>query len=300
MRIKREIEDRKGILGMSGLAAAIGLSTFKTPYDAYLDYTGQKKEPTPEEQELFDMGHALEGFTAKQAEPKYGVKMRESHYAYTDPAHPKLICHPDRLIVGKIGGERVAVEIKSNTAFDKRWGQEDTDQVPITYLVQCYGYFACKVPCDVVWLIRFSNNHLYRYIIRPNEEIQNELVQKGEEFCKKVDAGWVPEPTNYKEATEIFTDPVKDSVEADDETMQKITRLSEIKSEMKALSAEEDRLKTSLVSYMNGKEVLSFGGEVLMTYKKIFQYRFDAKRFEQEHPDLYSQYLKDTSYMRLA
>ena len=52
-----------------------------------------------------------------------------------------LICHPDRLAVGTVDGKKVAVEIKSSSAFDSRWGDEGSDEIPMDYLCQSQGYF---------------------------------------------------------------------------------------------------------------------------------------------------------------
>ena len=300
MRIKRAVEDRAGVLGSSSVAKAIAVSTFGTPYDAYLDYIGKKREFTEEEQARLDMGHDLEDFIAHQAEKRWGMKVRTTNYAYINPTHPKLMCHPDRLVSGAVMGERVALEIKSNTAFDRRWGQEDTDQIPMDYLVQCLTYFICQVPCDVVWLVRFSNNRLSRYIIRPDAKVQAEIVTLAEDWMARVDAGWVPDPLTYEEATSIYSAPTSGEIAATDSIAEKISRLSELRDEIRVLNAEADAIKTEIVGFMQGKEVLSYNGNAIATYRKIFQNRFDSMRFESEHPELYHEYLKESSYMRLS
>lgn len=300
MKVKRSVEDRKGIIGFSSGAAFLGLSTFRTPYDAYLEYIGERPELTDEEKERFEMGHALEDFIAKQAERKYGVKVRKSNYAYINPKYPHLLCHPDRLVAGEIYGERIAIEIKSNTAFDRRWGAEDTDEIPMDYLVQVLGYFISEVPCDAVWLIRFSNNQLSRYIIRPNKELQDDIARKLEDIAKRIDSGWKPEPTTFEEAKKIFNAPTKDSIEADNAIKEIVNRLDEIKSELKGLSSEEEMLKKEIISYMKDRSILTYQGQTLAKYSQITKSGFDSKRFAAEHPDLYAEYTITTSYMKLS
>ena len=273
MRVKQKIGIPYSI-GCSMLGEVLGVSSFGTPYDAYLKYTGQAPEPDEETKRRLDMGHDLEEFIARQAEKRYGVRVRKSNFAYKPDDFNDMVCHPDRMVAGEVFGERIAMEIKSNTAFDRRWGQEDTDEIPMDYLCQCLGYFICGVPCDAVWLVRFSNNTLYRYIIRPNEELQRTIKEKVIEFVAKVAEGWVPDPMT-------------------------IDKLSELKEERLAIEKEEDALKREVVSYMRDRSFLTCNGETIAKYTRISQMRFDAKALEREDPETYSKYLRESSYMKL-
>ena len=301
MKVKRKIEDRKHVIGSSSAAAHLGLSGFRTPYDAYLEFIGESPEPTEEEKARFEMGHDLEDFIAKQAEKKYGIKVRRSNFAFIDPKRPHLLCHPDRLVAeDKALGERIALEIKSNTAFDKRWGKEDTDEIPMDYLVQCMMYFICGVPCDAVWLIRFSNNTLYRYIIRPDRELMESIATKLEGIAERILSGWKPEASTYQEAVALISAPSEGAIEADDIIAGKVERLGQIRDEKKTLEQEEDGLKRDIILYMDGMSHLTRQGKTIAKYSTISTTRFDSKRFGMDHPDLYSEYLVSSSYSKLS
>ena len=298
MKVKRAIEDRAHVIGMSSAAAHLGLSSYRSPYDAYLEYIGDRPEPTEEEKERFEMGHALEDFIAHQAEKKYGIKVRRSNFAYINPKYPHLLCHPDRLVPTPIEGERVALEIKSSSAFDRRWGAPDTDEIPMDYLVQSMGYFICEVPCEAVWLIRFSNNALTRYIIRPNEELMKAIAGRLEEIALSIESGWKPDPLTYREAAALIL-PTEGCIEASSEIRDKLGALDELKAEMKALKDREDILKRDIVSYMDGAMYLTVGGDKVASYKTVIKTTFDSKRFGEDHPELYTQYMKQSSYQTL-
>lgn len=299
MRVRQEI-GIKGQIGCSSIGKWLGLSTYATPYDAWLEYTGNAPEKTPEVQKRLDMGHSLEGFIADETERVYGIRLRKTQFAYKNPSLPFLVCHPDRLVPGKIYGERVAVEIKSSSAFDKRWGEPDTDQIPMDYLCQVLGYFICQVPCDVIWLMRFSNNDLTRYIIRPNQELQDQIVERLSEIVRKVADGWRPEPTTYKEATAMYNQSTDGIIEATEEISRTVKELDEVKARKKEIEAEEDELKKKIVAFMQDKKILMHGGEIIAKYSMVTTSRFDSKTFGQDHPDLYEKYLKTTNSMRLS
>ena len=297
MKVKKTVEDRKGIIGFSSAGAHLGVSTYRTPYDAYLEFIGERPEPTPEEQKRFEFGHKAEDFVAALIKDEYGIRVRKSNFAYMNPKYPHLMCHPDRLVADKVMGESVAIEIKTNTAFDRRWGSPDTDEVPMDYLVQCLGYFICTVPCDVVWLFRFSNNTLTRYIIRPDEKLMKEIAAKLESIALRIESGWHPDPVTYEEAARLVI-PVEGAVEADEDSRKRFQRLQEIREESKALEAEEDSIKKELVLFMDGRTTLTIGGEKVASYTTVTRSSFDSKAFAEDHPELYPEYLKTTTYQQ--
>ena len=291
-----------GFVGGSLAAAILGYSTFKTPYDAYLTFMGQAPEPDEETKERFEMGHQLEDFIAKQIERVYKVKLRRCNDAFVDPLHPWLICHPDRLAKDSEGNV-FPIEIKAASSYSgRKWGAEDTDEIPYEYLIQCYDYFHCDVPNPGwMWQVTFSDNVLRRYIIKRNIEIEDAI------FGKLIDIvenrwmnGYPPEPSNYEEATKIWSSPTEGAIEADAGIYDIVKKLEEIKAEKKSLSEEEDKLKMRIVEYMQDKEMLMYRGTKLMTYKCIEQSRFDSKAFRKEYPELADKYTTKSSFMRLT
>lgn len=302
-KVKRDVNDRKGILGGSSLGAALGFSTYKTPYEVAEQYLGKVEEVSAEQQEIFDMGHALEDFVASQIERKWGVKVQRSNFAYTHPLDSRIICHPDRIAVGKIDGKRVGIEIKSSSVYDNRWGAEGTSDIPMDYLIQCLLYMANDV-CDEVWCIRFSNNRLTRYIIEKNEEtveLMQTIVQHAIEFMNNCDKGIMPEPISYKEATSIFNNDTDGDIYASEEVYRVWADWKNIQSEKKKLEEQEDQLKVLLVKFIGDKKVLKDEktGEKLCTYSKVTSTRLDSKKLKAERPEIFEEYSNTTSYMQL-
>lgn len=300
IKVVRDVNDRKGIIGGSDVGGVLGLSTYKSEYDVYLDYIGQPKEVTEVQQAIFDMGHELEGFIAKQIERVYKVKLKATKYAYVHPVCVQLICHPDRLVTGLVDGKRIGVEIKSSSAYDsKRWGDADTDEIPMDYLCQCHSYIMTNV-CDEVWLFRFSNNRLTRYIITRDEEIEDNILKQVITWIDKVEHGYVPEITNYRTATKVFNNNTEDDIEADDDITETVIEWREIQKEIKEREMQADILKAKIVEYMKDKKVLkNKEGDKLATYSKIVKQSFDTKAFQKDYPEEYVKYAKETAYMVL-
>lgn len=297
--VKRDVDDHKGVIGGSSLGATLGLSNYQSKHDVWLAWKGVEREVTEEQQEIFDMGHALEDFIAKQAEKKYGVKVKKTSFAYVHPQYDWLICHPDRLIVGKIDGKRVGMEIKSSSSYDDRWGEVDTSEVPMDYLCQCHDYIMCDV-CDEVWLIRFSNNRLTRYIIKKDEELEEMILSQAAEELSKWERGEEPEIEDYDEARSYYNEPTEGDVEADDEILKAFEELKEIKNSKKQMDDRADKLKAKVISFMKDKErVVDHFGKKLFTYKRYETTSFDKDALKADYPALYELYVKKSSYMRL-
>lgn len=294
IKTERAVDDRKGWLGGSSWGAALGFSTYSTPLEIAREYLGEKREVSSGLQERFDMGHALEGFVASQAERKYGIKVQNTKWLYLSPSDIRLGCHPDRLVKGKVDGKSVAIEIKSSSAFDSgRWGDEDTDEVPYDYLIQCYSYFEC-VGVDEVWLIRFSNNSLTRYIIgKPSDETMRSIVSKLVAFMDDADNGILPEPASYAEAVSSYTEPREGDTEPDDEVLGKIQRWGEIKKAKKALEEEEDSLKKGIVAFLSDRgktRIVDSSGRKLASYLTVATTRLDTRKLKEVRPDIYEEF----------
>ena len=253
---------------------------------------------TEKQQESFDMGHALEDFISKQAEKKYGVKVKKTSLTYVHPQYEWLICHPDRLVVGKVDGKRVGMEIKSSSSYDDRWGQEDSSEVPMDYLCQCHDYIMCDV-CDVVWLIRFSNNRLTRYIITKDEEIEDMILSQAAEEMRKWEDGEEPKIEDYEEARSYYSDSTEGDIEATDEILKIAEEIKSLKEQKKTMEDRIDELKAQIIVFMKDKKrLVDHFNNKLFSYTRIEQTNFDTKAFQKDYPKLYEEYTNKSSYMK--
>ena len=300
-RIKLDVEDRKGVIGGSQLGAMLGLSKYQTVHDVWKTWMGEEKEVTPEQAEIFEMGHQLEEFIAHQTERLFGVKLQKSSYAYVHPTEDWLICHPDRLIVGTVDGKRIGVEIKSSSSYDnKRWGDADTDDIPADYLVQCHDYMMCGV-CDEVWLIRFSNNRVTRYIVKADRALEDKILSQAKAVMESWLRGEEPEAESFEEAKNIYTRETEGDILADADIKKVVEEWESLKLQVSDLNERIDAKKALIVAYLKDKQTLvNEYGDILATYKKISTTKFDSKSLKNDDPKLYEKYVRTSSYMKLT
>lgn len=297
----RDVNDRAWTLGCSDIGAVYDASTYKSSRDVALAYKGMAPEPTTEQLVAFEWGHDLEPMIAELIKKHYGLKLKESRFRYLCKEEPRLGCHPDRLV---IGDPSKAVEIKSSSAFDSaRWGEADSDMVPYDYLLQCYGYFICMPKIETVYLFRFSNNRLTRYIIsRPENATLKGIVSHLTEWMDKVEKGWMPTPKTFREAIKAWS-PKDGTKEAPEQILDIVSDYNACNDEIKKIEEKQDLLKLSIVKYLEEQGVNGLydgaSNKNVCTYTTVERASIDSKMLKEKYPTIAEECTKTTEFSQL-
>jgi putative phage-type endonuclease len=279
--------DRINGIGGSEAAAVLGLSKWKTPYQVYLDKTGQSGEK--EISSAMEWGLRLEPIIRQKYADVTGRTVRDPGHMKSDK-YPFMLCTPD----GLTDDGRV-VEIKT-AGYPTGWGEEGTDEIPTEYVIQCqHNMFVAGLPvADVPVLIRGNDFRLYE--IHADQEIQQMMIEKEAAFWKLVEDRTPPEPITYADAIRMFAVSKEVQVKATAEAMAAIEVLKLAKATAKLADQQEEEAKFALLKVMGEADTLIDEQEkVLLTYRQAKESsRFDAKAFQAEHPDLYGQFCKVT------
>lgn len=316
--IKLEItaDDRKGIIGGSSVGAVLGLPGYVSQYDVWRDYVGIRRPVSADLAWTYLKGHIFEKTIAELFTAKTGIDVEEVPFAYADPDHPYLICHPDRAFIKPIDGKRYALECKmaSMHAVRKSWPDtEDGDRIPMPflpsdvavydgtellppqYLAQCYWYMAiCGY--DGVFLARLSDTDLTIYWVGPDESRERGIYDAVIDFRERVESGWIPPMTREDEASEMY--PVaddSDAVTADDQTQDAVKELRKLNDSRKELDERIEALRLKIKGFMGTAGVLEDDrGDRIATWRNSRSGRLDAERLRIEKPEIYEEYLKET------
>ena len=205
------LEERQSGIGGSDAAAIVGLNQYKSPIAVYQEKVGLT-EPTPMNAAM-KMGILLE--------PTIRDMYREVLDDRSDglcevQEHPEVIRHPnnDYLIAhvdGLIGKKGVrepfsVLEIKTAGAHMKKyWGDEYTDDIPESYLIQCQHYMGVTgVPiCDVAVL--FGGQEFQIFQVRRNDELIGDLFETLGAFWTDYILKQVPPPVDdSKSSTKLL------------------------------------------------------------------------------------------------
>lgn len=79
-------------------------------------------------------------------------------------------------------------------------------------------------------------------------------------------------------------------------TESKLTRMQELKTQIKVLEAEFEMLKKEVISeyFVNEGEYRTSKGLLLATYIEITSNRFDSTAFSKAHPKMYENFKKES------
>lgn len=277
----QQLMERKKGIGGSDVAAVLGVSKWKTPYQLYLEKTSD---------EISDFDNPAM-FWGRTLEPI--IRQRYSDVTGRSVIVPALnIIHPKydfiRANVDGIADDRI-LEIKTSRS-DIGWGEEGSDEIPDEYACQVQHYMMVTgfVVADVAVLIGGSDFRLYE--VPADKELQEIMMERENEFWQMVINRSPPDPETLSDLILKFGGSSKQAVvQADELTIQAVNRLKEIK----AIAKEEDTLKAVIIAALGEADTLSDGPITLATWKASNgAKRFDSKTFQADHPDLYNQYLK--------
>jgi len=289
------LKQRQYGIGGSDAAAIAGLNPWKSPIAVYLDKIGQS-EPI-EDNERMRIGRDLEDYVAQRFTEATGLKVRRRNAILQHPKHPFMLANVDRLIVGKHEG----LECKTTNSYAKKdWEDEE---IPIQYEIQCHHYMAVT-GYKAWWIAVLIGNEkfIYKRIERDEEVIKNLIEIEKDFWNNHVIPKVMPAPDGSEDAGNLIKEMYPSSVqgqavELDNEYLNKIQRLDEIKDLISKLDKEKKQIEQEIQLEMGDNE-LAVIDDRKISWKNINSTKFDSKALKQDHPNLYKKYIKESSFRR--
>jgi putative phage-type endonuclease len=259
------LERRKSGIGGSDVAAILGLSPWKTPYQVWLDKTGRSEEQP--ETERMHFGNVLEQVIADEYARRNNVKVQRRNKLYRHPQHDFLIANIDRYIVGGKG-----LECKTADRFTANlWGQpEEGDAgIPQYYLTQCHHYMNVTGMREWDLAVLIGGNEYRQYSIHHDAEICEMMTEACAEFWNKnVKEDIPPALTMKDDFSKVFTAKAGASIEANGKIAGIIEQMKEAKAKIKANELLFDELAAEIKNFMGENKILSLNGKPLVTWKQ--------------------------------
>lgn len=289
MKTERQewLEQRRGGIGGSDVAAMLGLSKYKTPYQLYLDKRGEL--PEVEDNENMYWGRELEPVIRKRYEQETGLTAIFDEGIIQHPEYPFMLANLD----GRIESVETVLEIKTARTGDG-WGEIGTADIPLAYSLQCQWYLMITgyPVADVAVLIGGSDFRLYQ--IKEDKELQCLLKDAAIEFWQRVQDGNPPEVSTYGDAVERYgRSDVTGGVWATEEVYETYQALKNLREAIKSMEEQEEAYKAIICKFMADSydSILDPDGKALVTWKLAKPTsRFDSASFAKAYPEMYSEY----------
>lgn len=283
-------------IGGSDAGVIAGVNKYKTPYELWMEKTGQIASFNGNE--ATEWGHALENAIAEQYSKKTGHKVRKSNNLINHPKYSWMTGNLDRLIVG----EKKILEIKTALGkhrSDVEWGENGTDIVPESYFLQVQHYMAVTGfhSADIAALVSGNAGAELRiYPIERNEAIINRLIEIESEFWNNVEKMIPPAITSAADAFRKWSQDNKRSLIASDEIWSVAMELKDLKSEQKKLDEKEEKLKLKIFEFLGENAFLTDKtGNKIASWQTQERSSIDSKLLREELPDIAEKYSKKST-----
>jgi putative phage-type endonuclease len=286
-------------LGGSDIGAILGLSKYRSAVDVWMEKTG-KPQPTLDSLPL-RFGSFAEDFVANEYARATDANLLQYESGLIHPKYSYMHGHVDRFICshpilfddeGNLLADRI-LECKTANPFTAHeWGEVGSDQVPLTYLVQCAWYLAITGLQRADLAVLFGNADFRIYEIQRDVELEDMIIARAKDFWEQHVLLDVPPPaqseSDYKQ---LFPQSTSKTIEAPKETCELIKKLKSINEQIEIYAQEVSSIKQSIMSQMQDAEVLTYQNQVLATWKAPkASTRLDTKKLSSEHPDLVQSY----------
>lgn len=298
-----EMQDREAWLktrnlGIGGSEASVivGLNKWKSPFQLWLEKTGQVEPEVLSGNEYVYWGTVLEQAVADRFCELTGKKVQKRGIMQSEE-YPFMLASVDRMVVG----ENAGLECKTTNGFaSKQW---EDDEVPDSYYVQCQHYMAVT-GCEK-WYIAVligGNKFIWKDIPRNDDDIAA-LIQAEKDFWfKNIIGGEMPEVDGSSNCSlalqEQFrggqTEPV-----VLDEAEEIIVSIDEINSSIKELESLKKEKQNNLCKMLGDNEI-ALVGERKVTWKlQAGRVTVDSKMLKIDHPDIFEKYSKQNKDSRV-
>lgn len=170
-------ENRHLSIGGSDVAAALGLSRYKSRLQLYYE-KAQLVEREEIDPKLANRGHRLEQYVADLFMDETKLKLHQVNSQIIHPLYPFMTANVDRRVVGVEGREgwegKTRTAWGANDLFSRESGVSMRNNVPLDYYLQCLHYLA--VTGWDRWYLAVSigfDDFRWYYLDRDEEEINN-------------------------------------------------------------------------------------------------------------------------------
>lgn len=253
-------ELRKNGLGGSDVAAALGLSKWKTPYQLWREKIGKDTAMTPQN-EAMEWGHRLEQVIRQKYCDETGKKIVNPSCVFGHDDYDFLFATIDGITdCGRL------LEIKTSRYSD-RWGSTETEEIPVEYYLQVQLYLLitkCK-ECDVAVLI--GGNEFRLYVIVADADLQQSILESLKEFWDSVKNNTEPNLMGIEDIKLKFPESVDSAVEANEDIVRQLNRIKTNIKCIKDCEQENETLKSKVMSYMGDNDTITRFGDILATWK---------------------------------
>lgn len=260
---EQRIKRRNGI-GASDSPIIMGYSSYKTPYELYLQKTGLISDED-EQNELQYWGNEIEPLIIKRFAEQNNLEV----------SFPDTIYHPEYDYIfanldGYIASENAVVEAKNANSFQrKEWDSACQDGIPLTYLIQIAKQVAVANATKGYCAVLIGGNEYMQFVYERDKELEEMILNADKKFWNCVVNRIEPDPINTSDCRLKYKEVMANkTVPATHRVATNYADLMNVKAQAKKLAEAEEQYKMMIMQHMGNAEYLAgMDGEILVTWK---------------------------------
>jgi putative phage-type endonuclease len=251
MLTTKQIEERTLGIGGSDMPIILGLSTYKTPYELYLEKTGQAKS-SQEMTEGQYIGHLLEPIIRNEFCKRNNVAM-ETPDTIVHPTYTFLRANID----GFIKEWNAVFEAKCANEFKgKEWGEDGTDSIPLPYLVQVAHYCIVTNAQEAYIMVFLGELKFKQYRYVRDLQLECRIIEEAQKFWNSVQNNIPPQPVNIDDLRLKYAKSEEKPIVIGDKITAAVENLIQTKRTISELLKTEEKAKFEIMSYMEEHDCL--------------------------------------------
>ncbi|MDA7028494.1 YqaJ viral recombinase family protein [Bacillus sp. CLL-7-23] len=292
------LEERRKGIGGSDASVILGLNKWKTPFELWLDKTGQVPVDDSHSEAAY-FGSMLEDIVAKEFEIRSGKKVRRKNQMLRHSEHDFIIANVDRMVVG----EKAILECKTTSAYNlKEW---ENDEIPDSYIIQVQHYLGVLGPeyKKAYFAVLIGGNKFIWKEIERDEELINMIFTAEVEFWHdKVLGGKAPALDGSSAAEEYLKQRYSKTeenkvIDLTAANRERIEQYLQLKEQIAELQTQAKELENQIKHEMKEAEY-GFIGNYQTSWKPVVSNRVDTKKLKEMFPDIYGKVSKKSRFRR--
>jgi putative phage-type endonuclease len=282
--------DRRHFLGGSDAGAILGLSIWRSPYEVWLEKTGDQIPEDPRKQKIFNRGKRLEPYVLDMLRDEHGIRATGVNQRFVDPEFNFLACEVDA-----ITDDDEDVEIKTVHPFRaKEWGEQETDEIPPVYTAQAQHGLMIRPKRSRLVAALIGADDLRIYRVERDDQIISKLREHELSFWNLVQARTPPPPIRLSDLDRLYGVDLGQVIAIDDniEILDALERVRKYKADIKTANARLEDEELIVKGFMKHASVLTVGGKKTCSWKTQSADCIDITALRERRPEIAAQFTK--------
>lgn len=263
MLTEQQKQNRKNGIGASESGIVLGVNKYISPYQLWMQKTGKMEPDNLSEVPAVKWGSIHEETIAQEYARMMNCEVVEVPETLYHPEYKHILCHLDRKIVGQ---DKI-LECKFAMFHTDEWGASGTDIVPLHYIIQVQHQMSvCGASAaDLAVLIGGWDYRVYHF--KRDEFLIGKIIADLNFFWDCVIKDIAPPLRDRNDVQLAYPRPRDFYKEADGNVIATIDTIKMLKSQIKKLDEQKEKLEDDLTLFLGDCEGLKINNQVAATWK---------------------------------